>query len=339
MLPSYKDFHAVIFGDGGGGGGGGAEASGSASTAPVVVLPFSHFYDDAAFAEHAHSKGFKVVRSLPQSRFHACSKLLSLASTWPRALTSALLSAFAREYRVVCLPPHAVWHAIQGYDLPDLDWSANAVHAAGLRPSGLYREELEKMVEVAAAKFSSFSSSSRSSRLLPDFIAVHVRIEEDWRRVCAMGGNRKQDHWLKGDKSVCLVGEDEIAERVAKRRKGETTASSSSSSPSSDSRPLAFIMSAAPTSQMPALCDPLTGALRCFTPDDIWLDPDAEKLPFKRTKLARSYVSFLFAKEATALFGNVHSTFSRELGDEMRARGKEAVFYNPECPEGDDWCP
>lgn len=347
VLPSYKDFHAVIYDDAASASAVGA----SASTAPVVVLPFSHFYDEDAFAEHAFSKGFRVVRSLPANRFHACSKLLSLASTWPRALTSALLSAYAREHGVVCLTSHAVWHAIQGYDAPDLDWSANAEHAAGLKPSAIYRKELEKMVEVAASKFSSSSSSpsssSSSSRSppssLPDeVIAVHVRIEEDWQRVCEMGGNRKQAHWLKGDTSVCLVSEGEIAESVTKRQRGKAMASSSSSdsgSSSLDSRPLAFVMSAAPTSQMPALCHPLTGVLRCFTPDDIWLDPDPEKLPFKRTKLVRSYVSFLFAREATAaLFGNVHSTFSRELGDEMRARGKEVVFYNPECPEG-DWCP
>ena len=358
VLPSYKDFHAVIAGD--------DSISTSSGFSPAVVLPFSHFYDERAFAAHAQSKGFRVVRSLPPNRFHACSKMMSLAAHWPQALTSSLLSGFSKEYGVVCLSAHAVWHAIQGYDLPDLDWSANSVHAAGLRPSELYERELERMVAAAAEKFgsgSSLSSSSSSSSLslstasasasnsslIPDFIAVHVRIEEDWKRVCAMGSDRRQSHWLAGDNKECLVGEAEIAESVVAREKERrgggdeaTLASSSSlSSPSSlkpgslgDSRPLAFVMSAAPTSTMPRLCDPLSGALRCFTPDDVWLGPDPALLPFGRTKLVRSYVSFLFAKEkAAALFGNVHSTFSRELGDEMGARGKGVFYYNPDCAD------
>lgn len=195
----------------------------------------------------------------------------------------------------------------------------------------------------------SASASASNSSLIPDFIAVHVRIEEDWKRVCAMGSDRRQSHWLAGDNKECLVGEAEIAESVVAREKERrgggdeaTLASSSSlSSPSSlkpgslgDSRPLAFVMSAAPTSTMPRLCDPLSGALRCFTPDDVWLGPDPALLPFGRTKLVRSYVSFLFAKEkAAALFGNVHSTFSRELGDEMGARGKGVFYYNPDCAD------
>lgn len=357
VLPSYKDFHAVIAGD--------DSISTSSGFSPAVVLPFSHFYDERAFAAHAQSKGFRVVRSLPPNRFHACSKMMSLAAHWPQALTSSLLSGFSKEYGVVCLSAHAVWHAIQGYDLPDLDWSANSVHAAGLRPSELYERELERMVAAAAENFgsgSSLSSSSSSSlslstasasalnsSLIPDFIAVHVRIEEDWKRVCAMGSDRRQSHWLAGDNKECLVGEAEIAESVVAREKERrgggdeaTLASSSSlSSPSSlkpgslgDSRPLAFVMSAAPTSTMPRLCDPLSGALRCFTPDDVWLGPDPALLPFGRTKLVRSYVSFLFAKEkAAALFGNVHSTFSRELGDEMGARGKGVFYYNPDCAD------
>jgi len=355
VLPSYKDFHAVIAGD--------DSISTSSGFSPAVVLPFSHFYDERAFAAHAQSKGFRVVRSLPPNRFHACSKMMSLAAHWPQALTSSLLSGFSKEYGVVCLSAHAVWHAIQGYDLPDLDWSANSVHAAGLRPSELYERELERMVAAAAEKFgsgSSLSSSSSSSlssstasasatNSSPDFIAVHVRIEEDWKRVCAMGSDRRQSHWLAGDNKECLVGEAEIAESVVVREKERrgggdeaTLASSSSlSSPSSpkpgslgDSRPLAFVMSAAPTSTMPRLCDPLSGALRCFTPDDVWLGPDPALLPFGRTKLVRSYVSFLFAKEkAAALFGNVHSTFSRELGNEMGARGKGVFYYNPDCAD------
>ena len=355
VLPSYKDFHAVIAGD--------DSISTSSGFSPAVVLPFSHFYDERAFAAHAQSKGFRVVRSLPPNRFHACSKMMSLAAHWPQALTSSLLSGFSKEYGVVCLSAHAVWHAIQGYDLPDLDWSANSVHAAGLRPSELYERELERMVAAAAEKFgsgSSLSSSSSSSlssstasasatNSSPDFIAVHVRIEEDWKRVCAMGSDRRQSHWLAGDNKECLVGEAEIAESVVAREKERrgggdeaTLASSSSlSSPSSpkpgslgDSRPLAFVMSAAPTSTMPRLCDPLSGALRCFTPDDVWLGPDPALLPFGRTKLVRSYVSFLFAKEkAAALFGNVHSTFSRELGNEMGARGKGVFYYNPDCAD------
>ena len=355
VLPSYKDFHAVIAGD--------DSISTSSGFSPAVVLPFSHFYDERAFAAHAQSKGFRVVRSLPPNRFHACSKMMSLAAHWPQALTSSLLSGFSKEYGVVCLSAHAVWHAIQGYDLPDLDWSANSVHAAGLRPSELYERELERMVAAAAEKFgsgSSLSSSSSSSlssstasasatNSSPDFIAVHVRIEEDWKRVCAMGSDRRQSHWLAGDNKECLVGEAEIADSVVAREKERrgggdeaTLASSSSlSSPSSpkpgslgDSRPLAFVMSAAPTSTMPRLCDPLSGALRCFTPDDVWLGPDPALLPFGRTKLVRSYVSFLFAKEkAAALFGNVHSTFSRELGNEMGARGKGVFYYNPDCAD------
>jgi hypothetical protein len=387
VLPSYKDFHAVLAA---------AHRNDASSSSPPVpvILPFSHFYDEQAFADHARRVGFRVVRSLPPNRFHACTKMLALAATWPRALTSGLFSSspetppssssssssdsdggqqrqgknggFAGEYGVVCLPPHAVWHAIQGYDLPDLDWSANSEHAAGLRPSELYRREVERMVRVATEKFgksslrssrSSSSSTSSSDSSPPlDFVAVHVRVEDDWARVCSMGADRSGDHWLKGDKSACLVGEGEIAERVAtsfssssNSSSNTSSSSSSSSSPKSlddeDRRPLAFVMSAAPTSEMPRLCDPLSGLLRCFTPDEVWLPTttDSGLLPLvSRTGLVRSYVSFLFAAEggARALYGNVHSTFSRELGDEMRAQGKAVVFYNPACPEGGGgWCP
>ena len=48
----------------------------------------------------------------------------------------------------------------------------------------------------------------------------------------------------------------------------------------------------------------------------------------------RSYVTSSSRKEkAAALFGNVHSTFTRELGDEMGARGRGGVLYNPDCAD------
>ena len=74
--------------------------------------------------------------------------MMSLAAHWPQALTSSLLSGSRKNTGLSACSAHAVWHAIQGYDLPDLDWSANSVHAAGLRPSELYERELERMVAV-----------------------------------------------------------------------------------------------------------------------------------------------------------------------------------------------
>ena len=299
VLPAYKDFHGLLYRD---------------DPASGVVLDFAHFYDEAAFAAHAASRGFRVARAMPANRFHACAKQLNFATQFSDRFTHAFIAAYAARYRVMCLPPHAVWFGIQGYDAENLDWSANAKHAIGLKPSRLYAAELARMERNLAAKYGSAS-----------FIAVHVRVEADWVGVCEMGGDRGEEgHWLSGQTDKCLVTDREIAATLA--RSGVPRGA------------LAFVMTGDDVFKAaPALCGK-GGYLTCFTPDDVWTDVDPA-VPTNRTILPRAYVSFLLAGRATALYGNRHSTFSTELASEFRARGKNATFYNPPCPAGGGVCP
>lgn len=292
VLPAFKDFHGVLR---------------RGDPADPVVLDFSHFYDEAAFAAHAAQHGFKVARTMPVDRFHACAKELNFASQFADSFDPAFISAYASRYRVVCLPPHAVWFAIQGYGAEDLDWSANAKHAAGLKPSPLYARELARMEANLVKKFGTSS-----------FVAVHVRSEADWAAVCEMGSDRSEPHWLTGQPDRCMVTDVDIAAHL--RRQGVGKGS------------LAFVMSGDDVAaSAPRLCGP-AGHLRCFTPDDVWGEVDA-RVPVGRTILPRAYVSFLLAGRASSLFGNRHSTFSTELASEFRLAGKEASFYNPPCPQ------
>ena len=299
VLPSYKDFHGLLYRD---------------DPASAVVLPFSHFYDEAAFAAHAAARGFRIARVMPANRFHACAKQLNFATQFSDLFTSAFIQAYAREYRVMCLPPHAVWFGIQGYDAPNLDWSANAKHAVALKPSPLYAAELARMERALERKYGTAS-----------FIAVHVRVEADWVGVCEAGGDRGEEgHWLSGQPDRCLVTDVEIAAALAA---GGVPAGA-----------LAFVMTGDDVATAaPALCGP-RGRLTCFTPDDVWTDVPAA-VPTARTILPRAYVSFLLAGRATSLWGNRHSTFSTELASEFGAAGKNATFYNPPCPEGGGECP
>lgn len=299
VLPSYKDFHGLLRRD-------------PPDPASGVVLPFSHFYDEAAFAKHAAKHGFKIARTMPANRFHACAKQLNFASQFSQLFTSDFIAAYASEHRVMCLPPHAVWFAMNGYDQEDLDWSANAKHAAGLAPSPLYAAQLAD----AEARLSTTHGTST-------FIAVHVRVEADWVDVCEMGGDRSEDgHWLSGQKDKCLVTDTEIAAALAADGVKRGT--------------LAFVMTGDDVATAaPALCGK-NGFLTCFTPDDVWRPTAAT--PTHRTILPRAYISFLLAGRAGALYGNRHSTFSTELGSEFAEAGKKVVYYNPPCPPGEDVC-
>ena len=139
--------------------------------------------------------------------------------------------------------------------------------------SALYAAEA---VRALAATHQTYGTSA--------FVAVHVRVEEDWKRVCASGADRTaRGHWLSGSDQECLVPDTAIAAHLAAAGVPKGA--------------LAFVMSAAPLAAMPALCGP-GGALACFTPDEVWTAP-SDAVPLNRTLLPRAYVSYLLAQHAT----------------------------------------
>lgn len=277
----------------------------------TTILPFSHFYEVPAFEAHARRHNFSVAPALPAHLTQACTKQLSFAASFQYALTRAFYAGWASSHGVVCLTGRAVWFEMEGNDVPDIGWGGNAMHAAGLVPSVLYQREVAGMVGRAAARYGAPAS----------FIAVHIRTEPDWRRVCSIGTDRRRsDHWLATSDRACLVHPRDVVAYLrdaAGVRRGA----------------LAFVMSADPLSSMPDLCGE-GGYLTCFTPDEVWVDrhPRLEALSH-RTQLVRAYVSYLLAERASAVYGNTHSTFSQQLVEGFRAGGKGAAeFYNPKCP-------
>ena len=284
--------------------------------ARTTVLPFDHFYEVAPFAAHAAAHGFRVAPALPPHLTQACTKQLSFAASFPYALTRAFYEGWAAAHGVVCLTGHAVWFGMEGSDTPDIGWGANALHAAGLVPARRYVTEVDAMLVAAVARYGDAAAAG-------GFIAVHVRTEDDWARVCAIGTDRRpgvaEPHWLGTSDRVCWVHPEEVAAYL--RDAAGVPAGS-----------LAFVMSADPTSSMPSLCGP-AGHLACFTPDEVWapVDPALAALS-ARTQLVRAYVSYLLAERAAAVYGNTHSTFSQQLVEGFKARGQRAEFYNPKCP-------
>jgi len=308
VLPDFKDVHGPQHG---------------AAPASTTILPFSHFYEEAPWAAHARAHNFTTARALPPHLVQACTKQLSFAASFPYALTAAFYAGWAATHGVLCLTGRAVWFGMEGSDVPDIGWGRNAVHAAGLVPSRLYRDEVAGMLARAAARFGTDA-----------FIAVHVRTEADWGRVCGLGGDRRQtDHWLGTSDRACLVTPDQVAAFLQGGQVGGGAAAVPRGS-------LAFIMSADPVSSMPSLCGP-GGWLRCFDADDVW-PPGARHRSLAplipRTQLVRAYVSYLLAERATAVYGNAHSTFSQQLVEGARGAGRVGAFYNPKCPL-DQPCP
>ena len=46
-----------------------------------------------------------------------------------------------------------------------------------------------------------------------------------------------------------------------------------------------------------------------------------------------SYLTALLAEHATALYGNIHSSFYGELAKKFVAAGKPTHHLNPDCPQ------
>jgi hypothetical protein len=296
VLPAFKDVHGPQHGH---------------APASTTILPFSHFYEVPAWEAHARQHNFTVASDLPPHLVQACTKQLSFAASFPYALTREFYAAWAATHGALCLTGRNVWFAIEGRDVPDIGWGGNGMHGAGLVPSRLYRQEVDRMMGKAASLFGTSS-----------FIAVHVRTEADWRRVCSLGTDRrKTDHWLGTSDRACWVHPAAVVSYL------KDTAGIKRGA-------LAFIMSADPLASMPELCGP-GGYLTCFTPDEVWGEPHPSLAPLiPKTQLVRAYVSYLLAERASAVFGNTHSTFSQQLVEGFRAdgKGREAAFYNPACP-------
>ncbi len=59
----------------------------------------------------------------------------------------------------------------------------------------------------------------------------------------------------------------------------------------------------------------------------------ASQIPRKQTSLVLSYLTSLLAENATAMYGNIHSSYFGELAKRFAAANKPSHHLNPDCPE------
>ncbi len=59
----------------------------------------------------------------------------------------------------------------------------------------------------------------------------------------------------------------------------------------------------------------------------------AVQIPHKQTSLVLSYLTSLLAEHATAMYGNIHSSYFGELAKRFAAANKPSHHLNADCPE------
>eukprot|EP00887_Chlorella_sp_A99_P005992 scaffold27.g5992.t1 len=271
-----------------------------------TLRPFDYFFDWGAFAAGAAALGFRAVRALPPALVPNCTAQLQYDKLVVEDVSLGLLRNWQARTGVACL---AALNTIMGLK------GAGEKHASEgglaqsyrllqpylhlLRPSRYF----QSLLDAAVARL-------RASYGASGFVAVQGRIEKDWALSC-------RDYFraeMKAEMVQCYV-DDPTLTRVLQ------------SNFSVPAQTHVFVMSGMPKVRFAAMCR----AFSCVTKDDLLDASDPAIRDLLNHTTTAAYLDFLIASRASAVYGNVISSFGRALVGQAGLSGVPAHYYNPYC--------
>ena len=260
-----------------------------------IIYPFQHFYKTQPFMELAHRHNFSIVSLLPATKSQAC--IAQLSAIDDATITNAITTKWASDFGVICMTPgNMFFHA-------DVLWGDKQP------PPGLWDE-----MSAAFQPADQFQSLlNEVVKLVPLFVTVHVRVEEDMQKHC------NDNHGSGGqpfhDGRLCALTQQHYLDFLKKA--------------GVDTETRLFIASGTPFTELTTLC----ADFECFDQSTFEF---VEAMSFSYMETA--YFDFLLAMQGTSFYGSLSSTFSMQLHGMFKQDHKPADYVNPYCLDGNMHC-
>ena len=261
-----------------------------------TVFPFDHFYRTEPFHALAKQFNFSIVSHLPPLKSQAC--IAQLSALDDATVSRELIQSWADNFGVICLHPGNMFFN------PTVLWDTQKV------PQGMWDAVMNAF--QPAPHFQALLNQAIMSMPSRQFIAVHLRIEEDANQHCQKN-HGEEDGFDFHDGRKCALSQNDYH-----------TFLQANGVP--DGAPL-FIATGVHLSELDLLCRDFN----CF--DQLSLVGDQNL-----TYMEKGFFDFSMALNGNEFYGSLASTFSMQLYDIFRAQVKRTAYVNPYCLSGSWHC-